>query len=817
VIDSYQLEQITIDNLDTPYTASNYGQIDVDASSSSISIILPDATQIAKKVYSFLLIDASNSLTITTTGGQTIDGLLSKVLTTLNESFTIVSDGVNWTSEAGLIAAPDPIIELSNTVFSAQNNGTTGIGIYNGKVGNTLQFYNLFGSTGINITENNQDNVLELSTLGGFGTTGPTGSTGTAGNAGATGPTGTAGDIGPTGPTGSVGDVGATGPTGFIGDIGPTGPTGSAGDIGPTGPTGSVGDVGPTGPTGFIGDIGPTGPTGSAGFSTNTGATGPTGSIGDVGATGPTGSVGDVGPTGPTGSVGDVGPTGPTGSVGDVGTTGPTGSVGDVGATGPTGPTGSGDVNGPVSSTDNAITRFDGTTGKLVQDSGVTLSDTNVIDMAGGDIQNALLITTTSLNVDNNIVFVPSGQMPVSYSAGVTYFFLGSRTTSTPVVITVDNVTISGQSIIGSSIIFTGTGSLFSCTDLNITFRDISLSATNNAGQVFNLQNFTNGAGNQGRNKIVNMINVEMINCKNGGQFLGFDLLDFNNCIFTFFESGSLIPIGLEFSAPSKLQFTSCEFIRWFQQGTNPAANFFGPGDMITIQNEPITSTGAGAVNIVGCLLHPQQNQNGIRMDTALTLPENTVASNTFIDVNLNTPTYNVLSINNAIAGLNSVVESNSIYPNLKSQVTFILSTQNTVQTTNPGIGTPAALNTGGLADPLVAQFATLTAAGVITYTKKRSANFMIVATANLAVIGGGTNQTVGLGLFVNGTPVQTPGGTPFYNYVILDSGVTQPLSVTLSLTGLANQNDTFQLSVVNLSTTSNILAVDVNFAGIEI
>jgi hypothetical protein len=36
-------------------------------------------------------------------------------------------------------------------------------------------------------------------------------------------------------------------------------------------------------------------------------------------------------------------------------------------------------VTGPASATDNAITRFDATTGKLVQNSGVTISDTNAV------------------------------------------------------------------------------------------------------------------------------------------------------------------------------------------------------------------------------------------------------------------------------------------------------------------------------------------------------------------------------------------------------------------------------------------------------
>lgn len=40
---------------------------------------------------------------------------------------------------------------------------------------------------------------------------------------------------------------------------------------------------------------------------------------------------------------------------------------------------GSGDVVGPGSATDNAITRFDGTTGKLIQNSTVTLSDTGAL------------------------------------------------------------------------------------------------------------------------------------------------------------------------------------------------------------------------------------------------------------------------------------------------------------------------------------------------------------------------------------------------------------------------------------------------------
>jgi hypothetical protein len=54
-------------------------------------------------------------------------------------------------------------------------------------------------------------------------------------------------------------------------------------------------------------------------------------------------------------------------------------------------PAGSGDVSGPGSSTDNALVRWDLTTGTLIQDSNVILSDTGDMTFAGG----------TTLSVDN--------------------------------------------------------------------------------------------------------------------------------------------------------------------------------------------------------------------------------------------------------------------------------------------------------------------------------------------------------------------------------------------------------------------------------
>jgi hypothetical protein len=57
---------------------------------------------------------------------------------------------------------------------------------------------------------------------------------------------------------------------------------------------------------------------------------------------------------------------------------------------------GSGDVVGAASSTDNAIARFDGTTGKVVQNSNTTLDDNGAINIGGGAMPQTMLRAKSS-------------------------------------------------------------------------------------------------------------------------------------------------------------------------------------------------------------------------------------------------------------------------------------------------------------------------------------------------------------------------------------------------------------------------------------
>lgn len=67
---------------------------------------------------------------------------------------------------------------------------------------------------------------------------------------------------------------------------------------------------------------------------------------------------------------------------------------------------GAGDVAGPASSTDNAVARFDSTTGKVIQNSGVTISDAN-------------LLTADALSINNNTTLGSSNTDTVDFNARI--------------------------------------------------------------------------------------------------------------------------------------------------------------------------------------------------------------------------------------------------------------------------------------------------------------------------------------------------------------------------------------------------------------
>jgi hypothetical protein len=87
---------ISVQSSDYSMSSSNPGIVLADASSSSLSITLPSATS-NEYSYTVKKVDnSSNSVTINTTSGQTIDGGSDAALLVQYASVTLVSNGTEW-------------------------------------------------------------------------------------------------------------------------------------------------------------------------------------------------------------------------------------------------------------------------------------------------------------------------------------------------------------------------------------------------------------------------------------------------------------------------------------------------------------------------------------------------------------------------------------------------------------------------------------------------------------------------------------------------------------------------------------------------
>lgn len=86
---------------------------------------------------------------------------------------------------------------------------------------------------------------------------------------------------------------------------------------------------------------------------------------------------------------------------------------------------GTGDVVGPASATDNAIVRFDGTTGKLVQNSAVTVADTTG-DITGGKYNKVTITapaTGSTLTIADGKTLTANNSLTLAGTDGTTMTF----------------------------------------------------------------------------------------------------------------------------------------------------------------------------------------------------------------------------------------------------------------------------------------------------------------------------------------------------------------------------------------------------------
>ena len=89
-----------------------------------------------------------------------------------------------------------------------------------------------------------------------------------------------------------------------------------------------------------------------------------------------------------------------------------------------------GDVVGPASATDNAIARFDSTTGKIIQNSLIAITDAGAINTLGNQSWSIVRPDGTV-----NVSFLDEGYASASTSDSVNYFTITNGTTGSPLIL----------------------------------------------------------------------------------------------------------------------------------------------------------------------------------------------------------------------------------------------------------------------------------------------------------------------------------------------------------------------------------------------
>jgi hypothetical protein len=152
----------------------------------------------------------------------------------------------------------------------------------------------------------------------------------------------------------------------------------------------------------------------------------------------------------------------------------------------PAGATG-GDVVGPSSATDNAIVRFDGTTGKLVQNSVVTIADSTG-DISGVGTLNATTLDATNIEVTNikakdgtaaasiadstGVISVTANPVLSGGTANGVLYLNGSKVATSGSALTFDGTTATTPRLAlgGTTLPAAGTATLFSRSSDNNTY-----------------------------------------------------------------------------------------------------------------------------------------------------------------------------------------------------------------------------------------------------------------------------------------------------------------------------------------------------------
>lgn len=262
-----------------------------------------------------------------------------------------------------------------------------------------------------------------------------------------------------------------------------------------------------------------------------------------------------------------------------------------------------------------------------------TLTDT--LTWSGGRTIHLNNARTSTLNSTNLVEVKEPSDLPATLVADTTYLVRGSITLSTPISVVNEGCVIIGIDRNKDKLIWDGlTGTtMLTVTDVDFGLSNLCLSSNNTGAVIIEADNYDGAGFNSGRTKVFTIDSCQFRNCFDVASFEGFDLIDISNTLFWYIEAPNF---GVKFLNTSKTEISSCEFIRWFDESSIPTPSGYATCPMIEFLANG-GGSGLGAVNIGGCVIHPQQTQDGIKINSGSTTGFGTISANTFVDVNLTT------------------------------------------------------------------------------------------------------------------------------------------------------------------------------------
>lgn len=444
-----------------------------------------------------------------------------------------------------------------------------------------------------------------------------------------------------------------------------------------------------------------------------------------------------------------------------------------------------GDGSGLVNVPSDTLYTVDGTVG-----SSRTVTITDTLTTTGGQ----------EIRVVNGRTYreiTQASDLPTTLVANTTYLFKGEISISNNITCSVDGVEFIGSNREVDGVIWTGTGAFLTLTDCNFDFSNMKFSSTTSGNSILDATNVAASGYNNNRLKVLAFVNCQFRGTYDVMDIKGYDLVDINNTLFFYIKATNF---GLRFQDTSKLEISSCELIRWFDESTIPTPSGWATCSMIELQSNNLASF--GAVNINGCIIHPQQTQNGIDISTSSTTGFATIAANAFINAGLTTGEVFLPVISAALPNYSDTSTTTyDIYSNqglLDSKAGSIHTLVGNTTDTALSLNTPVIVNSGGGTVQQAGVRFDVTSAGRATYIGTKQLYLSIHITLTFLKQGKGTDDYV-FYIALNGSVIPAS-ETPLRDLDDVEGGLG------LVYGTLMNTNDYIELWVENTSSNDDML-----------